>query len=74
MANHFGDSFRFFLNENQFATTHTSLKFVHKDPVEDCKPALIQVMSGYPNRQQAITWTNEALNHWHINASTSLNE
>ena len=42
-----------------------SLKLVPKSPI-DHKPALVQVIGLVPNRQQAITWTNDGPVQWRI--------
>ena len=62
-----------FLNENIWILIKISLKFVPKGPINNI-PALFQINSLAPIRQQAIIWTNDGLVYWHIYASLDLNE
>ena len=58
--------------KNCYILYKTSLKFVCKCPVNN-NPALVQIMT-WPNRWQAIIWTNDSLVYWWIYSSFGLSE
>ena len=59
-----------FFDEKVWIAIEISLKFVPRGPIDNML-ALIHIMT-WPNRRQAIIWTNDGLVYWRICAS--LNE
>ena len=50
------------------------LKFVPDDAIDNKKYSFVWGNGLVPNRQQAITWTNDDPLHWHTYALSGLNK